>query len=74
MTKIAAAILAPCLVVLAGGAPAMAAVKPGLEGAQDLFRRNRWEEARAHLRAQWGSLPAERSGRGQLSDRALLRA
>ena len=33
-----------------------AAVKPGLEGAQDLFRRNHWEEARAHLRAQWSSL------------------
>jgi tetratricopeptide (TPR) repeat protein len=35
---------------------ASAAVKPGLEGAQELFRQNHWEEARAHLRSQWGSL------------------
>ncbi len=40
--------------VLPGAAPA--AVKPGLEGAQELFRQNHWEEARGHLRSQWGSL------------------
>jgi tetratricopeptide (TPR) repeat protein len=32
-------------------------VKPGLEGAQELFRQNHWEESRGHLRSQWGSLP-----------------
>ena len=36
---------------------AQAAVKPGLEGAQELFRQNRWEEARRHLRSQWASIP-----------------
>ena len=36
---------------------AQAAVKPGLEGAQELFRQNHWEEARGHLRSQWGSIP-----------------
>ena len=40
--------------VLPAAAPA--AVKPGLEGAQELFRQNHWEEARVHLRSQWGSL------------------
>lgn len=40
--------------VLPPAAPA--AVKPGLEGAQELFRQNHWEEARVHLRSQWGSL------------------
>ncbi len=48
-----------CGVLLLGSLPAAAAVKPGLEGAQDLFRRNRWEEARAHLRRQWASLSAK---------------
>jgi len=36
---------------------ARAAVKPGLEGAQELFRQNHWEEARRHLRSQWASIP-----------------
>jgi hypothetical protein len=31
-------------------------VKPGLEGGQDLFRRNHWAEAREHLRSQWGQV------------------
>lgn len=35
---------------------AQAAVKPGLEGAQELFRQNRWGEARRHLRSQWASI------------------
>ncbi len=45
--------------LIAGVLPraAPAAVKPGLEGAQELFRQNHWEEARGHLRSQWGSLP-----------------
>ncbi len=34
-----------------------AAAKPGLEGAQELFRQNHWEEARGHLRSQWGAVP-----------------
>jgi len=46
------------LVALGLASPALAAVKPGLAGAQDLFKRNRWEEARAQLRAQGASLPA----------------
>lgn len=45
------------LVVASSPCVAPAAVKPGLEGAQELFRQNHWEEARAHLRAQWASLP-----------------
>ena len=54
--------------------PAFAAVKPGLEGAQDLFRRNRWEEARAHLRAQWSSIPeANRAAATFLIGRSYVR-
>lgn len=45
--------------------PAVAATKPGLEGAQDLFRRNRWEEARTHLRAQWATLPSKDQAAGR---------
>lgn len=37
--------------------PARAAVRPGLEGAQELFRQSHWEQARDHLRSQWASLP-----------------
>lgn len=48
--------LAASLVALGLASPALAAVKPGLEKAQDLFRRNHWQEAREHLRAQWGTL------------------
>ncbi|HXB57328.1 MAG TPA: hypothetical protein VN461_21370 [Vicinamibacteria bacterium] len=36
---------------------AEAAAKPGLEGAQELFRQNHWEEARGQLRSQWGVIP-----------------
>jgi hypothetical protein len=43
------------LAVLPGAAEA--AGKPGLEGAQELFRQNHWEEARSHLRSQWGAIP-----------------
>lgn len=53
------ALLAPSLAGLfaALGPPDVgAAVKPGLEGAQELFSRNHWEAARAHLRSQWTSL------------------
>ena len=47
----------PFLLLLAGlPRAAPAAVKPGLEGAQELFRQNHWEAARIHLRSQWGSL------------------
>ena len=57
MSALRCRLAAACLLL---SAPlAQAAVKPGLEGAQDLFRRNRWEEARAHLRAQWAALPAK---------------
>src|SRR5262245_46733685 len=50
--------------VLLAAAPglATAASKPGLEGAQELFRQNRWEDARAQLRAQWASLPEKDRG------------
>jgi hypothetical protein len=41
---------------------ARAAVKPGLEGAQELFRQNRWEDARAHLRAQWPQIAEKDRG------------
>jgi hypothetical protein len=41
----------------AGPETARAAVKPGLEGGQDLFRRNHWSEARELLRSQWGMVP-----------------
>ncbi len=51
--------LAATLAALTLAGTASAAVKPGLEGAQDLFRRNHWEEARAHLRGAWDSLPAK---------------
>ncbi len=57
--KRSARLLASSLTALTLASPASAAVKPGLEGAQDLFRRNRWEEARTHLRAQWSGLPAK---------------
>lgn len=53
MTALLAAVCVP---------PARAAVKPGLEGAQELFRRNHWAEAREHLRSQWGSLPEKDRG------------
>jgi hypothetical protein len=42
-----------------GVLPAVSAVKPGLEGGQELFRKNHWEEARTHLRSQWATLPAK---------------
>jgi hypothetical protein len=45
------------LLDLASAAGARAAAKPGLAGAQELFQRNHWEEARSHVRSQWGSLP-----------------
>lgn len=52
----------------------MAAVKPGLEGAQELFRQNRWEEARRHLRSQWASLPEkERPAATFLMGRSCVR-
>jgi hypothetical protein len=47
---------------LAAAPLALAAVKPGLEGAQELFRKNHWDEARAHLRAQWSTLPQKDQG------------
>ncbi len=40
-----------------GTETARAAAKPGLEGGQDLFRRNHWAEAREHLRSQWEQIP-----------------
>jgi hypothetical protein len=43
--------------VLLGGSVLGAAPKPGIEGARELFRQNRWEDARAHLRTT--SLPAD---------------
>jgi hypothetical protein len=53
---------------------AAAAVKPGLEGAQDLFRQNRWEDARAHLRTQWGTLlEKDRPAASFLIGRSLVR-
>jgi hypothetical protein len=52
----AASLLAVVLMLVPAGT-ARAAVKPGLEGAQELFRQSRWEEARGHLRSQWASLP-----------------
>jgi hypothetical protein len=45
------------LLAAASADMAPAAVRPGLEGGQELFRRNHWAEAREHLRSQWGSLP-----------------
>jgi hypothetical protein len=51
------AVLLAALLVPASAGPVRAAVKPGLEGAQELFRQSRWEEARGHLRSQWSSLP-----------------
>jgi hypothetical protein len=43
--------------ILLGVSALGAAPKPGLEGARELFRQNRWEDARAHLRAT--DLPAD---------------
>ncbi len=51
------ALFAVLVLVASPPRAAPAAVKPGLEGAQELFRQNHWEEARAHLRSQWASLP-----------------
>lgn len=53
-------VVARCLATVLAAASAErahAVVKPGLEGAQELFRRNHWAEAREHLRSRWGSLP-----------------
>src|SRR5262249_39931781 len=47
----------PILLPAARPERASAAVKPGLEGGQELFRRNHWAEAREHLRSQWASIP-----------------
>ncbi len=59
---------------LAAAAPAQAALKPGLETAQDLFKRNHWEEARTHLRARLASLPAtERAAATFLIGRSYVR-
>ncbi len=53
---------------------ARAAVKPGLEGAQELFRQNRWEQARRHLRSQWASIPEkDRPAATFLIGRSLVR-
>jgi hypothetical protein len=66
--------LLPAILLAALAPPAGAAVKPGLEGAQELFRKNRWEEARAHLRAQWGSLaPKDRGAATFLIGRSYVR-
>jgi len=54
--RVAAACLAAFLTA-AGPETARAAGKPGLEGGQDLFRRNHWAEAREHLRSQRDSIP-----------------
>jgi hypothetical protein len=54
--------IAAVLVAAATPEPSRAAVKPGLEGAQELFRQNRWEEARAHVRGQWSALPEKDRG------------
>jgi hypothetical protein len=55
------ALLAGGLAVV-GSPEARAAVKPGLAGAQELFQANRWEDARAHLRSAWASLPQAERG------------
>jgi hypothetical protein len=49
-------------VLAAAPAVVYGATKPGLEGAQDLFRQNRWEDARAHLRGQWAQIPEKDRG------------
>jgi hypothetical protein len=70
----ASALLAGGLVALGLASPALAAVKPGLEGAQDLFKRNHWEEARTHLRAQWNALPqTDRASASFLIGRSYVR-
>jgi hypothetical protein len=56
------AIATAVLLAVAFAAAAEAAVKPGLAGGQELFQRNHWEEARSHLRSQWGSLPEKDRG------------
>jgi len=58
--RIRRAMFAASLWIVAGAASA--AVKPGLEGGQELFRQNRWEDARQHLRAQWASIPEKDRG------------
>jgi hypothetical protein len=66
--------LAVGLLALGLASPVFAAVKPGLEGAQDLFKRNHWEEARAHLRAQWNALPqTDRAAASFLIGRSYVR-
>lgn len=66
--------LGPTLVVLGLACPALGAVKPGLAGAQDLFRRNHWQEARAHLRGEWSALPeSERAAATFLIGRSHVR-
>jgi len=58
--------------LLAGAASA--AVPPGLKGGQVLFQQNRWEEARAHLRASWDDLSSsEQSVARFLIGRAFTR-
>jgi hypothetical protein len=54
--------VALALGLVLSAASARGAVKPGLEGAQELFRQNRWEDARAHLRAQWGQVAEKDRG------------
>jgi len=47
----------PLLLLLAFPPPARPAAKQGLEGAQELFRQNHWEEARVQVRSHWDSIP-----------------
>ncbi len=79
--KASAHLAASALLVFGASSHAWAAVKPGLEGAQDLFRRSHWEEARAHLRAQWSVVaPKDRPaatfliGRSHVREAELCRA
>lgn len=53
---------------------ATAAVKPGLEGAQELYRQNRWADAREHLHKGWDRIPEkDRSAAAFLIGRSLIR-
>jgi hypothetical protein len=45
-----------------GARVSAAPVKPGLEGGQELFRQNRWDDARRHLRAQWSAIAEKDRG------------
>lgn len=55
--------VAQALVVTAICTAPTAAGQKGLERAQELFQQNRWADARAEIRASWGSIPGKDRGR-----------